>query len=236
MTETFEAVGAIAVPRGCGERVSGGIYAECGFSPLGAPLEDFLMDPPIQIPAGLNLSAIGVQLVERTEPDGRSVWHIFDWVGECHYPNVADFLEELRRFGMSRRLPSTLDFSKITPESRHILVHARAWVENCAEYRKWICPQRIPHHAPGEDFQGCCAGVWWRDIEQRSFEGKLILREMPSFSYWGYSRPEGIEPEYRPAFFASFPISRIAVVQGEGAEEAKEAASTANLPVVEVER
>lgn len=36
---------AIPVRRGCGERKQGGIYGECGLSPFGRPLEDFLLDP-----------------------------------------------------------------------------------------------------------------------------------------------------------------------------------------------
>ena len=73
----------------------------------------FLLDFPEDGKTALGLSPIGVQLVER---DG--VWHILDWIGSEHYPNVADFLEEVRRFGLSRRLAKTVDFSKLTERSK----------------------------------------------------------------------------------------------------------------------
>jgi hypothetical protein len=46
---------AIAEPRGCGDREEGGVYAECGPSPYGSPLEHFLFDPPLPLPDGLDL-------------------------------------------------------------------------------------------------------------------------------------------------------------------------------------
>ena len=46
---------AIPVERGCGEREPGGVYAECGLSPYGSPLEHFLIDPPMPLPEGVDL-------------------------------------------------------------------------------------------------------------------------------------------------------------------------------------
>ena len=43
------------VERGCGEREPGGVYAECGLSPSGSPLERFLIDPPQPLADGLDL-------------------------------------------------------------------------------------------------------------------------------------------------------------------------------------
>ncbi len=43
------------VERGCGEREQGGVYAECGLSPYGTPLEYFLIDPPRPLPEGLDI-------------------------------------------------------------------------------------------------------------------------------------------------------------------------------------
>lgn len=156
------------IVRGCGVRIQGAIYSTCGMSENGQPVEAFLIDPPRPVPAEMGLTPRGVLLKERA-----GIWHIFDWVGEVHYPNVSDFVEEARRFGLSRRLPDNLDFSKITPESRHILVHPRAWVGNVADYLRWNCPKRLETHTP--EFMNspafdhgpyyCCAGVWWRDAQ-----------------------------------------------------------------------
>jgi hypothetical protein len=228
--------GAIAVPRGCGTRKKGGIYFETGLSPYGQPLEYFIVDPPVLLD-GWDLSSVGVQLIER---DG--ITHILDWVGSKHYPNVADYLEEVRRFGLSRRLSKTLDFSRITSQTRILLVHARAWIDNFQEYQTWDCPKEYPFHTPEvlphepEDHKRMCAGVWWQDIEQGvPQEGdRLVRRELPSFTYYGHCRPEGVTPQHRPAIFASFPCTRLVVVKGNH-DEALEKASQANVDVSEVD-
>ncbi len=134
-------INAIPVARGCAPRKSGGVYFECGFSPSGQPVEHFLCDPPVLVD-DWHLSPVGVQLIERN-----GVTHIVDWVGSMHYPNVADFIEEVRRFGLSRRLSSKLDFSRITPQTRILLVHQRAYVDNFEEYQTWSCPKHLPGHA-----------------------------------------------------------------------------------------
>ncbi len=211
--------GAIAIARGCGTRKQGGIYFETGLSPYGQPLEYFIADPPILVD-NWNLSALGVQLIAR-----QGITHIVDWVGSKHYPNVADYLEEVRRFGLSRRLAKTLDFSRLTKQTRILLVHARAWVENFTAYGEWTCPKDFSHHLPEvlrhepEADKRMCAGVWWQDIEggvPQEGDPLLIQREMPSFSYTGRRCPEGVKPQYRPAIFASFPCTRLVVVKGQG--------------------
>src|SRR5262245_36141654 len=135
--------------RGCGKRKAGGAYLTVDTSPNGSPIEHFLVDEPQPINiAELGITPRGVHLIER---DG--VCHAFDWVGQDSYPNVADFIEEARRLGVSRRceLP---DYSKLTAESRLILIHARAWIENPEAYRAAMagrelrCPRRVklgPH-------------------------------------------------------------------------------------------
>ena len=202
---------AIAITRGCGTRKKGGIYFETGLQPGGSPLEDFIIDPPIRV-NDWNLSAVGVQLIERN-----GVTHIIDWVGSKFYPNVADFLEEVRGFGLSRRLSSSLAFNRLTPQSRILLVHSRAWVSNFRDFQTWHCPKSIAGHHPSiighepEDHKRMCAGIWWEDIEQGIDQGdsRTVRREMPSFSYEARRRSDGVKPDYAPAIFASFPCSRI---------------------------
>lgn len=216
--------------RGCGTRVEGGIYAECGHSPFGEPLEYFLIDPPMIIdPDELGLSAVGVKLVEG--PDG--ITHVMDWVGKNHYPNVADFLEEVRVLGMSRRLPKSLDFSKLQHGSRVLLVHSKAHIENHADYwndlREFdgatrFCPQKHDHHNIAR-VEEMCARLWWYDVipdlsraereamyaaGEREFE-----RHFASAHYKAVMPPEGITGEYAPAIFASFPISNLSVIRAE---------------------
>lgn len=213
-TAEFQAAPAIPVARGCGKRKPGGIYAECGMSGNGMPLEHFICDPPIPLD-GLAVSSLGIQLIEKN-----GVWHILDVVGACHYPNVADFLEEVRRFGLSRRLGNQTEFAKLGPNSRIILAHPRAWVGNAREYPTWDCP--TGKHKNRDVIGGCepdsmCAGVWWHDLdpaEEATPRGVRITQSMPSFTYKAHTRPAGIKPQYKPAIFASFPLSRLVVVGG----------------------
>lgn len=80
------------------------------------------------------------------------VTHVFDIVGENNYPNVADFLEEARRLGVSRRLelstgdesvdptdttkivPAINPYSKLSSRSKLILLHKRAVIENALDF------------------------------------------------------------------------------------------------------
>ena len=224
--------GALPAPRGCGTRVRGGVYGECGLGPNGRPIEEFLFDPPILVPKGLGVPTRGVLLVERA-----GIWHVVDRVGNEFYPSPADFLEEAKRMGVSRRFPSNIDFSKLTADSRLLLVHDRAWVDNCADFAPWRCPKQFEHHAFDQE-PAMCAGVWWedlRDVHALAPGIRHVHRQMPSFSYEGRRAPDGVEGTYQQAFFASFPIHRLAVVKGSPKTEAsKTAAQKSTLPVVEV--
>ncbi len=51
----FDFPRAIPDERGCGDREPGGVYAESGLSRYGSPLEYFLFDPPLPLPAGVDL-------------------------------------------------------------------------------------------------------------------------------------------------------------------------------------
>lgn len=202
---------ATAVTRGCGRRVVGGIYAETSNSPNGKPVEHFLIDPPV--PLEMDVAPQGISWIQR---DG--VWHGVDWIGENHYPNIADFIEEVRRFGLSRRIPINEDFGRLTADSRLLLVHARAIILNRKKYRQpkgapYHCPKHITDHEKG-NIKQMCAGMWWEDIEggEPDPETGAVIVKMPSFTYAAKATLEGVEPEYEPAFFASFPISRLAVV------------------------
>jgi hypothetical protein len=218
-----------SLPRGCGTRVRGAAYWECGLDPNGAKIEEFLIDCPSLIPSGLLVSPRGVTTIEVGD-----VTHVVDWVGSEHYLNVSDFVAEVSRLGLSRRLPSTLDFGKITPASRILLIHARARVENASLYGPLHCPKGF--HDPGSD---ACIGAWWQDVEggvpvPSPRDPWLVRRRMPAFTYHARCRPEGVEPRHVPGFFASFPASRIAVVKG-GDGRALVAALKAGVPVAEVD-
>jgi hypothetical protein len=142
------------VPRGCGDREPGGVYAECGLSSRGRPLEEFLIDPPLAIPPGLDLvnkPQTWQRMLSSNEPalgwEGLPIFDLLIWVGQEHYPYVPDYLEEVIRFGASRRLNPNLDLSLLSKSSRMILAHPQvintAWKEQCPPES---CKKEIPGH------------------------------------------------------------------------------------------
>jgi hypothetical protein len=196
--------------RGCGYRQPGGAYFAVPLAPGGRPVEEFLIDAPVVIEdaARLGLTSVGLAVFER---DG--VTHVVDIVGREHYPTVAEFVDEARRLGVSRRAPRTVDFAQITAQSRLLLAHAHADIANAAEFpTDAVCPCHVQEHV-SSGFQGMCARLWSHEPLESA--------------------------HHRLALFASFPIPQIEVVTDPVASchvEAIELASSAGVPVIEVER
>jgi len=222
--------------RGCGKRVPAGIYAETRLSPGGQPIETFIVDPPKRIDIDAwGLTARGAKLIEVG-----GVWHVFDIVGCEHYPYVADMVEEIRRKGASRRLAGNLDFSRLTPESRLVLVHARAVIDNFNEYPqppRVVCP-RFEHLA---HLKEPCAGLWWHDIPENDLTVDAYgnyQRAIPGgVAYHATPRVEGITPHYHHGIFIRLPVTNLAVIAGRNPQEEREAekscqaAGQSSLPV-----
>ena len=222
------------VPRGCGTRQEGGIYLECGMrSGIGQPLESFLADPPVPMTCD---TKVGVELIERG-----GVVHIVDWVGEQHYPAVTDFLEEGRVLGFSRRISNTLDLSRLTPESRILVVHARGLVVNHEALRPFI-PERyndafdngfrkpahkhhcghlertaIPgHYLPDPAKHACTRDLWAVPPATRVEDGSppRYIRDFAAISYEVFPlSPDAPAPEFVSALVASLPITNVSVIQ-----------------------
>lgn len=141
-----------SVLRGCGDRDRGGIYVECGLSPVGRPFEDFLVDPPLTLPPGLGSESLANKPQFWADSATRTV-HLVIWIGAEHYPYLADFVEEARRFGISRKLSPQLlerpEFARLSLSSRMILAHPRAlnswWAHQPPPFR---CIKEVPGHAP----------------------------------------------------------------------------------------
>jgi hypothetical protein len=142
------------VSRGCGDREPGGVYIESGLSSKGRPLEEFLVDPPLQIPEGLDLinkPQIWQRMLPSGEPaldgDELPIYDLMIWVGAEFYPFCVDYLEETRRFGASRRLNPNLDLSLLSTSSRMILAHPlvinTAWQEQSPPES---CKREVPGH------------------------------------------------------------------------------------------
>jgi len=166
----FDFPKAVPVPRGCGEREPGGVYIECGLSDHGLPLEAFLVDPPLPIPDGLDLIN-KPQLWQRAAPSGelvldvwgQPVYDLLIWIGAEFYPYCPDFIEEVRRFGASRRLNPNLDLSLLSRASRMILAHPSVLNTQWQSQRPpRACDKEIAGHAgtPGQDEENVSDEEW----------------------------------------------------------------------------
>ena len=206
--------------RMCGKRVAGGIYLEVPMSKNGKPVEYFIIDPPLPLGEMANvISPVGVTLLE-----GPDNWiHAVDWVGEKFYPNVTDVIEEGRRMGFSRRVPSIIDFSLLQPGSRLLLVHRKAIVEDPSPYymmdkptkEGWDCPKNRQEHYPNlailPDLEelAMCAGIWWLDlVPDTVVDG---VRTLPCGPYEGLASPV-VGQKYQPGVFMSLPIGYLTVI------------------------
>lgn len=238
------------IRRGCGFRIVGGIYVETKVDGVflrgaeGSPetFDRCLYDPPIPVDLKrLGVTDVGVHLVDYPAKDGGVVTHVVDVVGRSHYPDVAGFIAEARAHGVSRRIPSTLDFARLSERSRIILVHARAWIDNAAEYfaargaHEWACPKGTKDHLDPAHPPAMCASLFAEDLEG-SAEGGVrdSVRTIGSTTFRGRVRPEGVVPKYRHAIFASFPASSIAVIRdprGHSHEVPYDKARRSGLPV-----
>lgn len=233
--------------RGCGTRLAGDAYAVTQTSPAGLPLEAFLIDSPVVVdPESLGLKPLGVTLIDMPDDDGNLVTHVVDWVGATHYENVADFVEEARLYGTSRKLPVNLPFHRLSEKSRILLAHPRAYIENAEDYYRahsgpWSCMTRRADHAAAHPSSPMCISLCWHDVQggdpvdPQNRASRSVVRRMPSFEYAAERRPDGVTPVYALALFASFPISRIEVVEdkkGGRHKRAFQAAAKSSLPVV----
>lgn len=106
--------------RGCGERTEDVPYLCSSQSLYGLPVEAFIIDP-----------------VEKWDLKGHSrgytlyknngINHIVIFVGKQYYPSPWDFVEEVKHFGVSRRIPENFPFDKLTPgKSNMYFAHSRA--------------------------------------------------------------------------------------------------------------
>ena len=120
----------------------------------GRPLEEFLFDPPLPIPEGLDLIN-KPQLWQRMLPSGEPALDeeelpIFDlliWVGAEHYKYCPDYLEEVKMYGASRRLNPNLDLSLLSRSSRMILAHPHVLNMRWHEQRPPLdCKKAVPGH------------------------------------------------------------------------------------------
>ncbi|RJR12452.1 hypothetical protein C4588_02120 [Candidatus Parcubacteria bacterium] len=106
--------------RGCGFRDEGGTYLSLGIGPGGTlHVEDLILDPVKPWPGEWQR---GFKILPN-----RGGWNdVGIFISKEDYPSLWDFVEEVRRYGISRKVPPTFPFESLTPgKSRMIFFHAR---------------------------------------------------------------------------------------------------------------
>jgi len=224
--------GMIKAERGCGSRKKGGSYLVCETSRGGMPIEYFLLcQPMLDVP--VHLGAVGSMI---DQVDG--VYHVFDHIGQEHYPYVPDFVEEgIALRGFSRAINPRLDLSVLEPGlSRQIFAHPRAWINGDMlsysyalmdqEYVvRGSCPKGHLDHTVTHDREiQMCTGFLWHsvipskgdtkltDVDGNEIDDRKFWRSRPSFNYIPASPPI-TDILWDRALFMWLPIHRIDVIK-----------------------
>lgn len=219
--------------RGCGSRAKGGIYGSLGTSPDGVPVWEYLIDPPLPY-SGDKFQGIITAPKEITEQLPDNILLLLDMVGMESYPSYASVVEEIARFGLSRRFPKNFDFS-MTKGKRVMLglLHWRgipAWGPN-----EYLDPhealpnlifkycKEMPDDYASIHYPDCIYWGWplaWRHHKDNahgkittpwgSFDPLRVARFGPDWTrVW---TPEEVsermpDADYAPGLFGVFPLS-----------------------------
>jgi len=165
--------------RACGLR-SEGLYLSIELSPFGLPLEAFFVDPAVKW-EGPRLRA--PMFIE----DAGGTTHMILGIGQEHYPYFSDFAEEVRRMGLSKKLPRNFDPSRLTPgKSKFLLVHSRA-IPQFKYEAEFKCPKdkKDPHECLGALYPLSAVDVGEKHhVTQLSeSEERKLLVKTPSVTY-----------------------------------------------------
>lgn len=190
--------------RGCGWRKLGAAYATNYPEPEKDPLDldHMLLCPPWRpwekSPTEIGVVPQGMRVLPRiVNGVSTGIWDLWDWIGEDSYPYFPDFFEEARVYGTSRLVPKTIPFKLLTPESRHLFIHARAIIEDPLpflenRYHLKNCPSHIEYHDKPDIANGVfdhCTGLLWEAVDVMKKEGE---RDHPVAL--PRNRPEGEAP------------------------------------------
>lgn len=195
---------AKTLERGCGYRPQDSLYLCVETSPFGVPIEYFLVDPVVSW-SGEQLRA--PMFVE----DSKEVLHIILGIGSTYYPFVSDFVEEARRYGVSKRVPLNFQVERLTPDkSKFLLVHPRAI-------------PRFPYEAPDQcpkknDHEHECIGALWslsalkdfgkvHALKDKSDYSRLILTPSCLYLVEKPAKPTEFIDKYSAGIILAFPLN-----------------------------
>ena len=181
--------------RGCGKRKHGGVYICTKLSPHGAPLEGFIIDPP-EVYEG---EKFRVPII--FEKNGLN--HLLFWVGKEFYPFPSDFIEEVRRFGASKRVPVEFPIQKLSVGSLMFFVHSLAIIKNHDVLPPPpLCPKDLKSHLGNKTY---CLGHFYQ-VAPANYEAR---RKIGDTVY--DVKPVTLDAplEFIPGIFLRLPITDI---------------------------
>jgi len=181
--------------RGCGKRKPGGVYICTKLSPYGVPLEEFIIDPPRPYEG----EKFRVPII--FEKDGKN--HLLFWVGKEFYPFPSDFIEEVRRFGASKRVPVEFPIQRLSEGSLMFFVHPLAIIHNYdALPVPPLCPKRLGSHLRNETY---CLGHFYQ-VAPPNCEGR---RKIGDTVYEVTPAAVSVPLYFAPGIFLRLPITDI---------------------------
>ncbi len=208
------------IVRGCGVREEGGLYVCSGLSPYGLPFSEFVIDPPIPFDGDPFRAPM---IIER---DGKK--HLMLWVGAEHYPYVSDYLEETRRYGVSKRISADFPIDELDIGSFLFLVHPKAIVVD-HEYLPPVefCPKNDPTHKENNEI--CCLGHSYAVAEPNVGVNK---RQLGSTEYEVYPcSVSSAHYEFKAGIFLRMPITHFDHVKKGGKVDPNIAEKKTKLPL-----
>ncbi len=206
--------------RGCGKRKAGGLYVCTGLSPFGTPIEEFIIDPALPY-EGEPFRAPIIFKKDGTD-------HLLCWVGAENYHYASDFVEEARRFGISKRIPNNFPIDKLTPGSMMFLVHPKALIRNHGTLPlPLFCPKPKPAHLECTD--ECCLGQSYSIAGANAGDDQ---RKIGDTVYTVYPRETGgLKYDFMPGIFLGTPITHFDHVMDKGKIDPEIAQKQTHLPL-----
>lgn len=239
--------------RGCGSRTEGSPYLCCGKAENELPIEHFIVDPPHLWHRDFQR---GYYIAPRNSKKKDGINDIIIFVGRQFYPSPWSFIEEVRNFGASRKIPRNFPFDKLTArKSRMVFVHSKVVPDDfefqlfrdvplnqCAFVRSDDWDITVPGYHPTI---GTVCTFGHRDLSYILHDKKDVTVpgeeygysfqvNMPSFSW------EGLQPmteskdnilKWKPAIFLALPLTHIEYC-GKSDRESSEAAQQAGFETV----
>lgn len=212
----YDAMNCCDIPRQCGKRKPDNIYLEVKLQPPGTPgipIRSYLQCPPIDV-SGLGLNPLGVQLILNKKT---GIYHMFDVIGAGEY-TVADAIEEILSYGVSRKLSPELEYEKLTSKSRLYLCHSQAIIANATDLQEpvCVCPKCRKVHTPADGSTlSHVYETFARPEGNMDDSGRFKRRIACGVSYTARVRQPVPDPIFKTGcFMAELPISGFALVEG----------------------